>query len=179
MREKPQNTFVFAAATIMVAMLLGGCQYFTRAPAGKPAPQVDSSAAKYDAGATGSLTSVESSLLLSEKYAALAVDSEKIRHENKRLTDENVQLVTKDAKLQADLDQTAKELKEANSMLIDMRIELNNWKNSVLGFREEMRESQKTQLEALLKIMQILGGENRPDQPSSPEKPDGEPNSKK
>jgi hypothetical protein len=148
--------------TAVACLLIGGCGYFQqKGPEKPPAPQVDKTPAKYESGGSSNLTPVESSLLLSEKYAVLAVDSEKLRQDNKRLTDENVALTTKVAKLQGDYDQASKELKEANSMLIDMRIELNNWKNSVLGFRDEMRESQKVQLEALLKVMQLLGGESQ------------------
>jgi hypothetical protein len=40
-----------------------------------------------------------------------------------------------------------------------MRIELNNWKTSILGFRDEMRQADIAQLETLLKILKILGGE--------------------
>jgi hypothetical protein len=40
-----------------------------------------------------------------------------------------------------------------------MIVELNNWKADVIGFRQEMRSAEKAQLEALLKILQILGGE--------------------
>ena len=40
-----------------------------------------------------------------------------------------------------------------------MRIELNNWKGNIIGFREEMREAQTTQLEALFKILTLLGGQ--------------------
>jgi hypothetical protein len=160
--------------TLMIASLaVGGCSYFKEKPVAKPEAPVDSTPAKYDSGAASTLTPVESSLLLSEKYAALAVDSEKLRYENKRLTDENTDLKGKVVKLQADYDQAAKELKEANSMAIDLRIELNNWKNNVLGFRDEMRESQKAQLEALVRIMQLLGGESHAgEQP----KADSEPN---
>ena len=40
-----------------------------------------------------------------------------------------------------------------------MRVELNNWKTNVLGFREEMRQADTEQLKALLKVLTILGGE--------------------
>jgi hypothetical protein len=43
--------------------------------------------------------------------------------------------------------------------LIEMLSELNNWKNNILGFRGEMREAAKAQLEALLKVLEVLGGE--------------------
>jgi hypothetical protein len=148
-------------AAVAAAMFQGGCGYFyKKGPEAPPPAQEDTSPAKYEGASAGpGLTPAESSLVLSERYAVLAVEAEKLRSENKRLTDDNVNLSSKLAKLEADSDQTAKELKEANAMLIDMRIELNNWKNNVLGFRDEMRESQKAQLEALLKIMQLLGGE--------------------
>ena len=68
-------------------------------------------------------------------------------------------LVTLEPKLQ----QTQKELAEANDLLIEMRIELNNWKTDILGFRAEMRDAEKTQLEALLKILNVLGGEVKPE----------------
>ncbi len=38
-------------------------------------------------------------------------------------------------------------------------LSLNNWKNDVLGFREEMRSAQTAQLQALMKILKALGGE--------------------
>jgi hypothetical protein len=40
-----------------------------------------------------------------------------------------------------------------------MLIELNNWKTDVIGFREEIRAADRAQLEALLKILKVLGGE--------------------
>jgi len=43
--------------------------------------------------------------------------------------------------------------------MIEMRIELNNWKTNILGFREEMRDADTAQLQALLRILNILGGE--------------------
>jgi chromosome segregation ATPase len=61
--------------------------------------------------------------------------------------------------LEARLAQTQKELGEANDLLIEMLTELNTWKNNILGFRGEMRDAAKAQLEALLKVLEILGGE--------------------
>jgi 5-enolpyruvylshikimate-3-phosphate synthase len=36
---------------------------------------------------------------------------------------------------------------------------LNNWKMNILGYRDEMRDAETAQLEALLKILKALGGE--------------------
>ena len=159
MKQNEYHIAAIVTLAMMAAGLLGGCGYIEQKPVGAPGPHVDTTPVKYEGAAGSSLTPVETSLLLSEKYAAIAVESEKIRQENRRLTEANVELSKKNSALQAELDQTAKELKEANAMLIDMRVEINNWKNNVLGFRDEMRESQKAQLEALVKIMQLLGGE--------------------
>ena len=63
------------------------------------------------------------------------------------------------ASLDGQLQQTQKELAEANGLLIEMRIELNNWKADILGFREEMRNAETAQLETLLRILKILGGQ--------------------
>jgi len=178
MREQKYIVMTFLAVSLTVALLLGGCTYAAPKPAQAPDVQVDTTPEKYEGGAGSSLTSVESSLLLSEKYAALAVESEKTRQENKRLSDLNVELATQNAKLQAELEQASKELKEANAMLIDMRVEINNWKNSVLGFRDEMRAAQKAQLEAMVRIMQLLGGESR-EEGTSPQTGQSDPNSKK
>jgi uncharacterized protein YeaO (DUF488 family) len=54
---------------------------------------------------------------------------------------------------------TEKELAEANEFLQQMHVELNKWKSDVLGFREEMRQAQQAQLEALAKILRVLGAE--------------------
>jgi hypothetical protein len=104
-------------------------------------------------------TAVESAIELSEKYARLSDQTIALREENQRLVTENENLQGQIATLEAKLRQTQKELGEANDLLIEMLTELNNWKTNILGFRGEMREAAKAQLEALLKVLEILGGE--------------------
>jgi predicted nuclease with TOPRIM domain len=104
-------------------------------------------------------TVVESAMELSEKYAALSNEAAELKQENKELADENRQLNDKLAAANTELRQTQKELTEANELLVEMRIELNNWKSNVLGFRKEMREADIEELKALFKILTILGGE--------------------
>lgn len=104
-------------------------------------------------------TAVESAIELSEKYAKLSEEVVVLRQKNRDLIAENHRLKTRFTSCQAELNQTQKELTEANDLLIEMRIELNNWKTDILGFRDEMRDAEKTQLETLLKILKILGGE--------------------
>jgi chromosome segregation ATPase len=104
-------------------------------------------------------TAVESALELSEKYATLSEHTAELRRENKSLLAENSKLKEHVSALDTELQQTQKELTEANDLLIKMRVELNNWKTNVLGFRDEMRQAEEAELEALLKILKVLGGE--------------------
>lgn len=104
-------------------------------------------------------TIVNSAIELSKKYADLSEEKSVLHQKNLELTTDNKQLKQKVATLEPQLEQAKKELAEANDLLIEMRIELNNWKTNIIGFRNEIRDSDKTQLEALLKILKALGGE--------------------
>lgn len=104
-------------------------------------------------------TAIESAMELSEKYASLSEQFSVLRQEKQDLAGTNQQLREQIISLENQLKQTQKELAEANDFLIEMRIELNNWKTDVLGFRDEMRDAETAQLEALLKILRALGGD--------------------
>ena len=145
----------------LVVWVIGGCT----APQGSS--QVGSSGAT-DPGSTArrfqdtpldGRTAVESAIELSEKYARLSDQTLTLREENQRLASENESLRQQMTAMEAQLQQTQKELTEANDLLIEMLTELNNWKSNILGFRGEMREAAKAQLEAMLKVLEILGGE--------------------
>ena len=110
-------------------------------------------------------TVVNSTIELSKKYVALSEEKNVLHQKNLELTTENKQLKQKVATLGPQLEQAKKELAEANDLLIEMRIELNNWKTNIIGFRNEIRDSDKTQLEALLKILKALGGEIKNEKP--------------
>jgi chromosome segregation ATPase len=104
-------------------------------------------------------TVAQSAIELSKKYAELSQEATVLRQKNQDFNAKNNQLKDQVAILEAQLQQAQKELTEANDLLIEMRIELNNWKTDVLGFRGEMRDAEKAQLQALLKILEVLGGE--------------------
>ncbi len=104
-------------------------------------------------------TAAESAIELSQKYATLSEDAAVLRQQNDNLTNKNQQLQEQTAALEAQIQQARKELTEANDLLVEMRIELNNWKSNILGFRDEMRAAETAQLEALLKILNVLGGQ--------------------
>lgn len=104
-------------------------------------------------------TAVESAIELSQKYAKLSEEATALNQENQDLITRNRQLKDQNTTLKAQLQQTQKELTEANDLMIEMRIELNNWRTDILGFRDEMRDADTSQLQALLRILKILGGE--------------------
>lgn len=104
---------------------------------------------------------VESAMELSKKYARLSEEVTVLRREKQDLITKNRQFEDLNSTLKAQLQQTQKELTEANDLMIEMRIELNNWRTDILGFRDEMRDADTTQLQALLRILKILGGETK------------------
>ena len=104
-------------------------------------------------------TAVDSAVELSKKNIELFERMTVMQQENGDLTAENRRLEDQVAVLEPELEQVKKELDEANDLLIDMTTELNNWKMQILGFQEEMRDADTEQLRALLKILEVLGGE--------------------
>jgi len=116
-------------------------------------------AKRFAASTLKGTTAAESAIELSAKYARLSDETAALKEKNQKLDSENNRLKGQVAALETDLQQAQLELSQANDLLIEMRIELNNWKSDVLGFRSEMRDAEQTQLEALLKILKILGGE--------------------
>jgi chromosome segregation ATPase len=121
--------------------------------------QSDSVAKRFQESAPQQSTVVASAMELSKEHAKLSEEAAVLRQEKKDLTARNQQLKGQVVTLEAQLQQTQRELNEANDLLITMRIELNNWKTDILGFRDEIRDAETAQLEALLKILKVLGGD--------------------
>ena len=60
-------------------------------------------------------------------------------------------------KVQGDLGKSQAELAEANKLLVEVRQEVQKWKTNVLGFRDEIRKANQVQLEALAKVLTLVG----------------------
>jgi chromosome segregation ATPase len=154
-------TAKLVALSLAAVLAVGGCSSSQGRPdavAGGAEPG-ESTAKRFQDTPLEGRTAVESAIQLSEKYAKLSDQSATQRQENQRLATENENLRQQIASLEARLKQTQKELGEANNLLIEMLTELNNWKSNILGFRGEMRQAAQAQLEALLKVLEILGGQ--------------------
>lgn len=129
----------------------------------KPDPamqhQSNSMSRRFQQAAPSGQTAVESAVELSKKNTKLFEQMTGLQQKNLELAAENRQLKDQITVLEPDLEQARKELNEANDLLIDMTTELNNWKMQILGFQGEMRDANTEQLRALLKVLEILGGE--------------------
>ena len=115
-----------------------------------------------------STSTLESAMALSAKYTKLIEETTALKAENQKLLEENLQLKDEFAPCITDLTQAQKELAEANDLLIEMRIEMSNWKTNILGFRDEMRNAENAQLDALVKILEVLGGQAKAETPIDP-----------
>ena len=166
--QSNQKTILLLTQVLLIS-LLSGCEMpqgpvkivFPPEPA--QAPPSGSASRRFQESAPQAQTAVESAVEMSEKYAELSEQAASMRQENQDLAAQNLRLKEHFDSSQRQLQQTQKELSEANDLLIEMRIELNNWKTDILGFRDEMRDSEKTQLEALFKILNVLGGKVKPE----------------
>ncbi len=152
---------VALALAALLVLALGGCTTPPKSsdPVAAGAQPPETAAKRFQDGSLQGRTAVESALELSEKYAQLSDQTATLRQENQRLATDNGNLRQQIASLEGKLQQTQKELGEANDLLIEMLTELNNWKSNILGFRGEMRQAAQAQLEALLKVLEILGGQ--------------------
>jgi len=101
----------------------------------------------------------QDSVELTRLYEELSVKNNALRASNHELTLKNDLLKQKIEMLKSEVEQTKKDLSEANDFLGQMHIELNKWKSDVLGFRQEIRQAQRAQLEALGKVLRVLGAE--------------------
>jgi septal ring factor EnvC (AmiA/AmiB activator) len=149
-------------ATAVIFLQFVGCSH------SEPTTRTDmqlgspSAASSTSAGPQGP-TAVESAIALSDKYAKLSEEATALRQKKQTLETENQKLETDLKICHTQLEQAQKELAQANDLLLQTRLELNSWKNDVLGFRGEMRDAQKAQLETLYKILKLMGGEaNQP-----------------
>jgi len=122
-------------------------------------PGTAAAVGRFQNSAAQAPSAVDSAIELSEKYAQLSEKAAALKLQNHDIINENKILKEKITEYQLQLKQTSSELTQANDLLIEMRLELNNWKTDILGFRNEMRDADQAQLQALLKIFNLLGGE--------------------
>lgn len=139
--------------------------------ANKPIVASTTPASNFQDASSSTPNAVQLAIDQSQKVAELSEQLAALRGDKQSLTAENDRLKTQIAVLEPKLQQAQKELGEANDLLMEMRLELNNWQNNILGFQSEMRDADQAQLDALLKILQLLGGEIVADAPDTANDP--------
>lgn len=164
---KSNKKTIFILISLMPIFLLSNCVSVQEPP--KVAARPDSTEIQQSASVAKRFqesasqiqnpTVVASAMELSKKHVILSEQATVLRQQNRELIVQKQQLKDQVVALEAQLRQMQKELTEANDLLITMRIELNNWKVDILGFRDEIRNAETAQLEALFKILKVLGGE--------------------
>ena len=121
-------------------------------------------------------TAVDIAARLSEKYGNKLEELNHLQDKHRSLIDKDKASQQQIGKLQLDLVRAEKELTEANVMLKEMQGELKKWKENVLGFRSEMRQSQKALIEGVTRLHVLISGgvamesptESPTTQPASP-----------
>ena len=126
---------------------------------GNDQPQSAANPKRFEEKNSAQADAIERALEMSEKCSKLTAQAAELQKQNENLKQENQQLSGKLQQTQTELERTQKELNQANDLIMDTRVELNDWKSDVLGFREEMRQADIAQLETLKKIVELLGGE--------------------
>jgi chromosome segregation ATPase len=122
-------------------------------------PQSAANPKRFEEQNSAQADAIERALEMSEKCAKLSAESAELQKQNENLRQEKQQLNSKLQQTQAELERAQKELSQANDLIMETRVELNDWKSDVLGFREELRQADIAQLETLKKIVELLGGE--------------------
>ena len=162
--------FLRIGVVLAVAVAVAGCsEWFAPQSKGLLAPKdganpgggvtyLRDTSVKSETGSEGG-GAVEDALKWSEKYSRVIEELVRTQQQKQQVEDQNRKAAADLAKLHADMEQYKKELGEANTMMLEMRQELDKWKSNVLGFRDEMRKAQTAQLDALRKILELLGGE--------------------
>ncbi len=155
-----------------LTIMLAGCRFVDEpiafevgpqryiAPAPEPVAAAESIERQFTDSPEDSTDAVQSALMWSQKYDDLLLKTEKLREEKNTFSLENTSFKYKLAETQTELDRTKAELTDANDFLQKMQAELVKWKSDVLGFRDEMRNAQTAQLEALKRVLRILGAES-------------------
>ena len=169
---KKKNNIIYLPLPALV-LICAGCTVERPVESLFPPNQATKTAAKADmtgrfqdhAAVATSNPAAQSTMELSAKYTKVVEEMAALKAENQKLIEENQQLQETISPCQTNLAQAQKELAEANDLLIEMRIEMNNWKTNILGFREEMRNAENAQLDALVKILEVLGGQAKTDAP--------------
>jgi chromosome segregation ATPase len=151
------NKKIFSFLLLLLVTFLTGCQDMSSANNTNVPPAI-TSANRFQEPAK-SPTAVDAAVQLAQEHAKVLEENNSLKQQIQILTAQNDQLKKQVAALEPELKQAKKELNQANDFLVDMTTELNNWKVQILGYQDEMRQSNKAEMQMLIKIAQAMGAE--------------------
>ena len=152
---------------LAAALAAAGCAEAHDPANASRAPYLQSGGLQTADPTAGTGTAVDDALLWARKCAESLETLDQERQKNVKLAEENQKLAGQITKSQADLARAQSELAEANKLLVDVRQEVTKWKTDVLGFRDEIRKANQAQIEALAKVLTLVGAEV-PAEPKAP-----------
>jgi hypothetical protein len=163
-----KQTIKTIAVILFAGAMITGCDYKFQPyapPAIASTPKVEAGNANYLEDLVDNRhsdrndnTAVDIAAKLSEKYGQAVDKLNNLQNKHMVLLEKDKGSQIQISKLQTDITRAEKELKEANTMLLEMREELTKWKKDVLSFRSEMRMSQKATLEGLTRLHVLISG---------------------
>jgi len=146
-----------AALVTAVSLALIGCNLTPTGPANPPvAPEGRTFNALKPSDEETAIRRVKE---LTDKLLALSDKCMTLQNENEALREKNRVLTGAAGKAETELDRVQKQLAAADKMLEDLTKDLKEWKKDVLGFREEMRETQALMIKRLCQLILLSGGE--------------------
>ena len=154
-----------ATVVLVLAVAVGGCSSGFMGDGPEPVMETAEQtpylekAAVVESTQSTTPTAIENALEWSQKYARAVEDLSRQQEANRKLADEKRQLNEQIVAAQTELARAHKELQEANDLLIDVRQENERWKADILGHRAEILLAHKTEMDALVKVLRLLGGE--------------------
>ena len=150
-----------ATAVLVLAVAVGGCSFGLKRNEAMVEPQAnwELPPPRLAEPKSEEPTLVDRLIDLQQKYAQAVQDLSNERDNMRQLSDEKRGLAEQIAVVQAELARAQKELQEANDLLITVRQENEKWKADVLAHRTEILLAHKTEMEALVKVLRLLGGE--------------------
>jgi chromosome segregation ATPase len=160
MKQNKVKTSLSLTLTLLITVLATtGCNTFNRSEEDIEEQAENPKASRRFQQQNNEQTVVESTISLSNKYSKLLEKHSELKGKYRNAVEEKQALTKEKNEVQAELKQAEKELRQANNLLKETVSELNKWKSNVLGFQQEVRKADQAQLNALYKILRLMGGQ--------------------
>jgi septal ring factor EnvC (AmiA/AmiB activator) len=127
--------------------------------AGEPIGYLPSTSIKGGKQTANADSAVASAMELQEKYAKAMERMMEMQRQVVAMEKANHELQKKIASMETARAQDARELKDANERLFEMKKDLEKWKKNVFGFQGEMRQALVAIMKSQERVLKLLGAE--------------------